>query len=161
MTYENTAVAARPGVGSRLANPALATAAVGALLTVLAPFLPWASITLPGEKGATSYNGLADEFNGRFTIYVGIVAVVVVAVLAVKRIKGLWVLLPILGLVVTFVGWAQTQKLQNTVDEITAISADAGAAVHVSNGIGVWLTILGGVLLLATAVLFPMTRRRA
>jgi hypothetical protein len=162
MTYQSTEPATVRSRGrSRLATPALATAAVGALLTVVAPFLTWATLTLPGEARSTTANGLDTDMNGRVTLWLGVAAVVVVAVLAVRAIKGLWVLLPILGLLITFVGWAQTRKLQNTIDDIATVSADLARSVQASNGIGVWLTILGGILLLATAVLVPVTRRRA
>jgi hypothetical protein len=155
MTYDNTAVATRPGTRARLATPALAAAGIGALLTVLAPFLPWATVSVGAES--LTANGLEEDMNGRITIVLGAAALVVVGVLALRAIKGLWVLLPILGLLVTFVGWAQTRKLQNTID---AIGAPDSAGVGASNGLGVWLTILGGVLLLATAVLVPALRRR-
>ncbi|HYY12145.1 MAG TPA: hypothetical protein VE781_14510 [Kineosporiaceae bacterium] len=162
MTYQSTEpVALRGRSRSKLTTAGLATAAAGAVLTLIAPFLPWAAIALPGEKDATNYNGLADEMNGKFTIWLGLVAVVVVAVLAVRAIKGLWVLLPILGLLVTFVSWAQTAKLQNTIDEIASLSSAAAEATKASNGIGVWVSLLGGILLLATAVVVPVTRRRA
>jgi hypothetical protein len=159
VTYENTAapVATRRRGPSRLATPALGVAALGALLTVLAPFLPWASVSVASES--LTLKGLDEDMNGKITIVLGLAALAVVAVLALRAIKGLWVLLPILGLLIAFVGWAQTRKLQNTLDEI-GVGTDA-AGISASNGIGVWLTILGGILLLATAVLVPMTRRRA
>jgi len=158
MTYENITapVAARRRGSSRLSTPGLAVAGLGALLTVVATFLNWATLTLQGETPVTA-NGLDSEMNGRFTVVLGIVAVLIVALLAARPVKGLWVLLPILGLLITFIGWAQTRKLQNTLD---AIGVGVSDAVKASNGIGVWLTILGGVLLLATAVVVPMTRRR-
>ena len=118
--------------------------------------LNWATLTLQGETPVTA-SGLDSEMNGRFTVVLGLVALVIVAVLALRPVKGLWVLLPILGLLITFIGWAQTRKLQNTLDAIGVGTSDA---VKATNGIGVWLTIAGGVLLLATAVLVPATRRR-
>jgi hypothetical protein len=158
MTYDNIAapVTVRRRGASRLATPALGAAALGALLTVLAPFLPWASVSVASET--LTLKGLDEDMNGKITLVLGIAAVVVVAALAMRAIKGLWVLLPILGLLIAFVGWAQTRKLQNTLDAVGIGSDTAG--ISASNGIGVWLTILGGLLLLATAVLVPMTRRR-
>jgi hypothetical protein len=158
VTYENIAapVAARRRGATRLATPALGVAALGALLTVLAPFLPWASVSVASET--LTLKGLDEDMNGKITIVLGIAAVVVVAVLAMRAVKGVWVLLPVLGLLIVLVGWAQTRKLQNTLDAV-GVGSDA-AGITASNGIGVWLTILGGLLLLATAVLVPMTRRR-
>jgi uncharacterized membrane protein len=159
MTYENIAapVATRRRGAARLSAPALGVAALGALLTVVATFLNWATLTLQGETPVTA-NGLDEDMNGRITVVLGLVALVVVGVLALRAVKGLWVVLPVLGLLITFIGWAQTRKLQNTLD---AIGVGATDAVKATNGIGVWLTIVGGILLLATAVLVPATRRRA
>src|SRR3712207_7978394 len=69
MTYENMAapVATRRRPAPRLSTPALGVAALGALLTVVATFLNWATLTLQGETPVTA-NGLDEDMNGRITV---------------------------------------------------------------------------------------------
>lgn len=148
---------------SRLPLAALAVAAAGALITVLATLLTWAtaSVSGPGMNDVMTMKGLDDEINGRITVVLGILALIVVALLALRPVKGLWTVLPILGALVVLISWANTVKVKNTVDEIAEITSGVGGVMkaEVVNGAGVWLSIAGGALLLSTAVLVPVLRR--
>ena len=145
---------AAPRIRRRLPPLALGVAAVGAVLTIVAPFLRWATLAV-GEESLTA-NGLDQDMNGKISIWLGVVSALVVAVLVLRAVKGLWVLLPVLGAMIVFVGWAQTRKLQNTLD---ATGLANTGTVSASNGPGVWLTAVGGLLLLSTLVLVPVLRR--
>lgn len=165
MSTESAFVAerTRPVARRRLPIAALTVAAAGALATVLATFLTWAtaSVSGPGVNDVMAMKGLDDEINGRITIVLGILALLVVALLALRPVKGLWTLLPILGALIVVISWANTVKVQNTVNDIAEITSGVGGLMkaEVVNGPGVWLSIAGGALLLSTAVLVPVLRR--
>ena len=157
-----------PARSRRLPVPALAVAGAGALLTVVAVFLTWvtASVTVAGETQTLTLVGTDEGVNGTFTLVIGIIALAVVGLLAWRPVRGLWLLLPLAGALVVLLVWASTVKVQRTIEEISALTSGAGADVSslvsssVENGLGLWVTLAGGILLLATAVLVPVLRRR-
>ncbi len=167
MSADSTLVAPKPRSSTaRFPRPALAVAGAGAVLTVLATQLTWttASVTAAGTTDSLVLKGTDPDMNGRFTLVLGLLALAVVAVLALRAVKGLWILLPVLGALVLLVSWAQTVKVSNTLDEAADLTSGSAASglmqTEMSNGPGLWLTVLAGLLLLATAVLVPVLRRR-
>jgi hypothetical protein len=172
MTHESTAPVTRPGTRasakarSPLPVPALAIAALGGLLTVAATFLTWVTATVVvGDQRVLdeALRGTDGELHGTKTLALAVVALAVTALLLRARTSRAWVLLPVLGALILLLGWASTVKVANTAEQAAQLTSGLGSTVdtQVANGPGLWLAVLGGVLLLATAVLVPVLRRAA
>ena len=138
--------------GARLGNPGWVLILVGGVLGVLAAFLTWASVDY-GGLASHRYTGVDAGRDGKITIVLAVL-VLVVAALAFAGVVRAWQrgVLAVLGLVIAFVAMAD---LFASPSVGTQEQARLGTTAHItsSNGIGVWLTLLGGVLVVVGTAL--------
>lgn len=122
--------------------------AISTVVLVAAAFLAWATASAFGAT--SSINGIelfsegSQIFNGVVTILLGLVASVLV--LAAPDNEGATIVAAILGLLVVLVGLAFIFAPQTAFGDLLGGAVDIGLA---EMGIGVYLTILGGIGVLA------------
>jgi hypothetical protein len=160
-------------------TPGLLTAAVGALLTFLAAFLTWATVEVTSRAGGPivgggtrSVSGLEGDRLGKATLVLAIAAVLLIVLLLApaSRRWGWWVLLACGLLVIAFavidlVSISDSSDLRRRLASIPGCNGPIQCTGDRTAGVGVWLTIAGGVLICVGALLHAgtldrMVRRR-
>lgn len=122
----------------------------GAILGVVGLLCPWATISADFAGVEESGNGFDPDFFGVPILLA--LAVGVVAAVATLRARFAALLTMLSAATVSLLAIAGNAKVGNTRSEMEALGAQA-AADAVSTGIGVWLTLLAGVVMLVGAVL--------
>lgn len=124
--------------------------AISTVVLVVAAFLAWATASALGQTGSINGIGLFSDgspiFNGVVTVLLGLVATVLV--LAAPDNEGATIVAAVLGGLVVLIA------LAFVVVPETAFGGGIGGAIgaEIANpGIGVFLTILGGIGVLAGA----------
>jgi len=128
------------------------------LLLVAGAFLPWA--TLSNSLGA-SYTITGIEADGIFTIVIGAVIVLVSYLLIIRKAKGKksGIGLFVVGLVALVIGAIDTMGVNQVIEEKKSVMAQSGIAAHV--GIGLYLTLIGGILALIAGIWVFFEREKA
>ncbi|ODU24648.1 MAG: hypothetical protein ABT15_00035 [Pseudonocardia sp. SCN 73-27] len=135
--------------------------AVGGLLAIVGSFLPWVTIRA-GAFGSLSVAGI--EGDGIITLIVGVLILAVGILRLVKpSIPALVQRLPILfGLVVVAIGVYVIINLNSTMAAAGGagggIAADLAAALDISLGFGLIMTIVGGVVAIVGGVIVSKQR---
>lgn len=125
--------------------------AISTVVLVVATVLAWATASALGQTG--SINGIdlftdgSPIFNGVVTVLLGLVATVLV--LAAPDNEGATIGAAVLGLLVLLIGLAFVAAPQTAYGDFLGGAVDFGL---VETGIGVYLTILGGIGVLAGGV---------
>lgn len=138
--------------------------ALGGLLLVVCAFLPWISLDFLGTK--ISVNGLGQvsdktipsgstASDGVIAIFLGVVLLILGGLSFV--LKQRW--LPIAALV--FAVFAVLLMAFELIHNTSSINSDPSLGNIASNGLGVYLGLLGGIIALVGGVLHFMMRRRA
>ena len=125
---------------------------VGALLAIIGTFLPWASVAT--VFGKVSFSGIeGDGSDGIVVLILGIIAGITTAAFAAKR--QLWVnfVTMLLGIAIAAIGIIDTIDVERLAD-------DSDAAGLVSAGAGLYLVMIGGVILTLIAARNMFNRRR-
>lgn len=116
--------------------------AISAIVVIVATFLPWAKI-----MGLISVTGF--EGDGKYTLIAGIIALVLI----LTKKAPLWAAL-VLGLVVAVVGVIDINGMSNSIQAIGGMGeGNPFADLAVEIGIGLYLTVLGGLGLIAAPLI--------
>lgn len=122
-------------------------AGAGALV-VVAAFLPWLTLSGPGADAVKAVMEAQDEGlngldkDGALTIVLGLVVVVMGVLRGTGRaVKGAAITGLVLGLLTALIGLIDLADVQSVKDDISGLPLD----FQVGAGIGLWLTLLGGV----------------
>jgi hypothetical protein len=149
------------------ATPGLLTAAVGGLLTFLAAFLTWATVEVTSRAGGPlvgggtrSVSGLEGDRLGKATLVIAIAALVLVALLMspASRSWG-WAALFVAGALILVLGLLDLIAIVDASDLRQRLADVPGCTTRVqctgdrSAGVGVYLTLLGGVVIMVGALL--------
>jgi hypothetical protein len=148
-------------------TPGLLTSAIGALLTFLAAFLTWATVELTSRAGGPlvgggtrSVIGLQGDRLGKATLVLAIAALLLVALLAAPASRPWgWIPLATAGALIVVLAVVDLISISDASDLRHRLAAVPGCQQVVqcsgdrSAGIGVYLTILGGLAVLAGALL--------
>jgi hypothetical protein len=133
-------------------NPGWGLVVVGGVLGVLGAFLPWARVTYGGLFTHT-YHGVSAGRDGKITV------VLAVSVLGLTAAAFLgWVrnwqrpVLAILGLIIAFIALADLAA-SPSVGSAEQARLGLSAKITSSNGIGEWLTLIAGILVVIGVVL--------
>lgn len=122
--------------------------AISTVVLLVAAFLAWATASAFGASGSLNGIDLFSEgspiFNGVVTVLLGVVATVLV--LAAPDNEGATIVATVLGLLVVLIGLAFIAAPQTAYGDLLGGAVDFGLA---ETGIGVYLTILGGIGVLA------------
>lgn len=125
--------------------------AASTVVLVIAAFLAWATASAFGETGALNGIDLFSDgspiFNGVVTVLLGVIATILV--LAAPDNEATTIIGAVLGLLVVLIGLAFLVVPQTAYGDLLGGAIDLGFA---DSGIGVYLTILGGVGVLAGGV---------
>ena len=111
----------------------------GGVLAVIGAFLPWASFM------GMSVNGL--DGDGAITLILGAAAGAVILLREWEQVDQIGV--GVLGLLTLGIGYMD----YSDIDSLASGSQTSGLSLSISPGIGLYLTILGGILMLAAAAL--------
>ena len=115
--------------------------AVGSLLTFIGAFLPWVSASVP-FAGSVSWSGM--EGDGRITLVLSIIVFVILVWTHMKRDIGLSVIAFLLGAAITATMIWKIVRLEALIAETELI----GLA---SVGTGIYLSLIGGIAIIASA----------
>lgn len=125
--------------------------AASTVVLVIAAFLAWATASAFGETGALNGIDLFSDgspvFNGVVTVLLGLVATVLV--LAAPDNAAATIIAAVLGLLVVLIGLAFLVAPQTAYGDLLGGAIDVGFA---ETGVGVFVTILGGVGVVAGGV---------
>jgi hypothetical protein len=161
------ALPARPSGRPPGVTPGLLTVAVGGLLTFLAAFLTWASVEVTSRAGGPlvgggtrSVSGLEGDRLGKATLVIAIAALVLAALLLLptSRVWGWIVLLVAGGLIVVLalldlIAISDATDLRQRLADVPGCSQGVQCTGERSAGIGVYLTVLGGLVIMVGALL--------
>ncbi|MGH9188240.1 MAG: hypothetical protein ACRD0U_20930 [Acidimicrobiales bacterium] len=133
--------------------------AAGGVLAVLGAFLTWIRVEIDGATAPGSFTTGLQGRDGRTIVAAGVVALIVAGLLAIgRRAPWLPVALLVVGgvaTVIAIVTIAEASAKANRIEDTFGIPA--GSVVS-RPGLGLWLVLLAGGLMLAGGVL---ARRRA
>lgn len=122
--------------------------AASTVVLLIAAFLAWAMASAFGETGAVNGIDLFTDghpiFNGVVTVLLGLVATVLV--LAAPDNEAATIIAAVLGLLVVLIGLAFLVVPQTAYGDLLGGAVDIGFA---DTGIGVYLTVVGGIGVLA------------
>jgi hypothetical protein len=147
-------------------TPGVLTAAVGALLTFLAAFLTWATVEVTSRVGTLlgggtrSTSGLEGDRLGKATLVLALAAVALCVLLlqpssrswgwiALAAVGGLIVVLALIDLAAI----SDVSDLRERLGQVQGCSAAVQCTGSRTPGIGVYLTIVGGLVVLIGALL--------
>jgi hypothetical protein len=146
-----------------IARPAFATAAVAALVVFVSTFLPWftfrlaASATLPGILPAAanaSADGTDAPMLGTWTLLLALAAAALLVLMVVRPDPRLWLGLPLAGLLIVVLALISLSRVNSAADSFRSVLVLLPPnTVSAGSGIGLWLTLLGGLGLIAAGVL--------
>jgi hypothetical protein len=142
------------------ATPGLLVAAVGALITFLAAFLTWASVEVSSRVGGPivgggtrSVSGLEGDRLGKATLVVAIAALLLIGLLLAPASRRWgWIALAVAGglilvlALLDLVSIADASDLRSRLAQVPGCSAAVQCTGDRSAGIGIYLTLLGGLL---------------
>jgi drug/metabolite transporter (DMT)-like permease len=148
-------VAARPRL-----NPGWGLVILGGLLGVLGAFLTWAKVDYGGLASHT-YRGVSAGRDGKITVVLSVLVLGVTAAAFLGWARG-WMraTLVVLGLVIAFIAIADLAASPSVGSEERA-RLRTPVQVTSSNGIGEWLTLVAGILVVIGAVLVARYSRPA
>jgi hypothetical protein len=151
MNRLRTLVPRRTRVDNRIAGGA---ALLAGLATVAASFLPWIQIEIAGHSGPGSQaTGLGGR-DGVTVLVVGAVAGLIgILLLAGRGDAWLKLGLFVTGSVVTIIGIVDIVDVQNKADVLERRYGVREGVVTASVGIGLWVVLVAGVVLLAAGLL--------
>lgn len=145
----------------------LLTVAVGGLLTFLAAFLTWATVELTSRAGGPlvgggtrSVSGLEGDRLGKATIVIAVAVLLLVVLLVTPAARRAgWIALAIAGALI--IGFAlidllqisDSSDLRERLAQVPGCSQGIQCTGERSAGIGVYLTLLGGLIVLIGALL--------
>ena len=164
-----TAGPAKPAAGRMPAGatPGLLTAAVGTLVTFLAAFLTWASVEVTSRAGGPligggtrSVSGLEGDRLGKGTLVLAIAAALLIVLLAAPASRSWgWIALLVAGALIVLlalldlVSISDASDLRSRLADIPGCGGPVSCTGDRSAGIGVYLTILGGLVIMVGALL--------
>ena len=133
-------------------NPGWGLAVLGGLLGVLGAFLTWATVDYGGLATHT-YRGVSAGRDGKITVVLAVLVLGIAAAAFLGWFRG-WMrpTLAILGLVIAFIAIADLAASPSVGSEEQA-RLRVTAQITSSNGIGEWLTLVAGVLVVVGVVL--------
>jgi hypothetical protein len=148
-------------------TPGLITAAVGALITFFAAFLTWATVDvtsrvggLPPGGGIPAATGLEGNRLGKATIVLAIAVLLLIALMQLPATRPkAWIVLAVAGglimalALLDLVAISSSSDLPDRLAAVPACSQGIQCTAERSAGIGVYLTILGGLVVLIGALL--------
>jgi hypothetical protein len=138
--------------GARLPlSPARIVAGIGAALLIVGAFLPWAKVSAGFLN--VEVTGVDADNDGWVTLGCGVVALVVLLV-ANPRVRG--VLAGLAGGVAAWVGVSDLIDVRRGIDDLE--KASSVIAAHASVGIGLWMTVVGAVVVVLAAAMNVMER---
>jgi hypothetical protein len=159
-------------------TPGLLVASVGALLTFLAAFLVWATVEVFSSVGgpaigggSRSVSGLEGDRLGKATLVVAIAALLLIGLLLAPASRRWgWAVLLVCGVLIAGLALLDLVSISDASDlrQRLAQVPGCGGSVQCSGdrraGIGVWLTIAGGAVIVLGAAMHgglfaPLTRR--
>ena len=153
--------------GHKFGASAAVVALVGAILGILGSFLPWAkfswNIPMLGS-GSESLNGM-DTSDAKITLGVAIVALIVAIVLLALKSSGakaLGAITAVLGVIVGAVGIIDALDIQNKAGQLKQAAMAEGVgegAIKISSSFGLWLVVVGGIVLLIGGIMAIATKR--
>jgi hypothetical protein len=160
--YQGGSPGPYPPQPSAPALPKWATglAAGAGAIAFISGFLTWGKAEAKSGLGAAfskSAKGTETDFNGKFTLILGLIALGVAVFMLVKPSAQAflatrsWVPL---GILMAILALLSLNKLHNTQDAI------GGTSIDVSAGIGLWLTIVAGLAIVAAGVPTYLSGRR-
>jgi len=115
----------------------------GCLLAIIGAFLVWATVSGGGVE--IDIKGTDEDKDGTITLILAIIAAAAIWFIAAKP----WVIWVALAASVLFL-------LVGLYDTIDIMGTDVPEGVSISVGIGLWLTVLGGILATAATVMIKM-----
>ena len=146
-----------------IARPAFATAAVAAVVVFVATFLPWftfrvaASGGLPGilPAGATaSADGTDRPMLGTWTLLLALAAAAVLVLMVVRPDPRLWLGPPLVGVLIVILALISLARVNSAMDSFRSVLVLLPPnTLSVGSGVGLWLTLLGGLGLMAAGAL--------
>jgi hypothetical protein len=156
-------------------TPGLLTAAVGALVTFLAAFLTWATVEVTSRAGGPlvgggtrSVIGLQGDRLGKATLVLAVASLVLVALLAAPASRRWgWIPLACAGgliavlAVLDLVSISDASDLRERLAQVPGCVQVVQCSGDRSAGVGVYLTILGGLAVLVGALLHAKLGQRA
>lgn len=179
------ATGSAPGAGSGSSGARLPTgittgllvAAVGALVTALAAFLTWAAVEVTSRVGSIegggtrSTLGVQGERLGKATLILALAALALIVVLRAPSSRAWgWIALLVIGVLVIglatldLVAISDASQLRQRLAAIPGCSQAVQCTGERSVGVGVYLTLLGGLAVAVGALLhhgvFDRLRRR-
>lgn len=147
-------------------TPGVLTAAVGALLTFLAAFLTWATVEVTSRAGGLlgggtrSTSGLQGDRLGKATLVLALAAVALCVLLLQPSSRAWgWIALTAVGGLIVVLALVDLAAISDASDLRQRLGRVAGcsAAVQCSGsrtaGIGVYLTVVGGLVIVVGALL--------
>jgi hypothetical protein len=149
-------------------SPGALTAAIGGLLTFLAAFLTWASVEVTSRAGGPSLvgggtrtvSGLEGDRLGKATLVLAIAALLLTALLMAPSTRSwTWIALAVAGGLIIALALIDLAAISDASDLRERLASIPGCSQVVqctgdrSAGIGVYLTILGGLAVLVGALL--------
>jgi hypothetical protein len=149
---EETATSAGPVSAVPALNPGWGLVILGGLLGVLGAFLTWATVDYAGLATHT-YRGVSAGRDGKITVVLAVLVLGITAAAFLGWVRG-WMrpVLAILGLVIAFIAIADLAASPSVGSEEQA-RLRVTAQVTSSNGIGEWLTLVAGILVVVGVVL--------
>jgi hypothetical protein len=146
------AVVGAPVVSRPTFNPGWGLVILGGLLGVLGAFLTWATVDYGGLATHT-YRGVSAGRDGKITVVLAVLVVGIAVAALLGWFRG-WMraTLAILGLVIAFIAIADIAASPSVGSEEQA-RLHVTAQVTSSNGVGEWLTLVAGILVVVGVVL--------
>jgi hypothetical protein len=151
---------------------------VGALLTFLAAFLTWATVEVTSRAGGPivgggtrSVSGLEGDRLGKATLVIGLAALVLCALLLAPATRSWgWIALLVCGALIVLLAVLDLASISDDTDlkqrlaEVPGCGGTVRCEGERTAGVGVWLTIVGGLLIMLGAALHarlldPLLRR--
>jgi len=147
-----SAVPAEPALSRPTLNPGWGLVILGGLVGVLGAFLTWATVDYGGLATHT-YRGVSAGRDGKITVVLAVLVLGIAATAFLGWVRG-WMrpALAILGLVIAFIAIADLAASPSVGSEEQA-RLKVTAQVTSSNGIGEWLTLVAGILVVVGVVL--------
>jgi drug/metabolite transporter (DMT)-like permease len=132
-------------------NPGWGLVIAGGVLGVLGAFMTWATVDYGGVASHT-YRGVSGGRDGKITVVLSVVVLglTVLALFGWAARRWMRPALTVVGLVIAFVAIADLAASPSVGSEV---QAQLHVSVTSSNGVGEWLTLLAGILVVVGVVL--------